>query len=178
MNKNDSVFYGAKRNGRTYVYEFEPSDFDEIKAGAKRFGLSLAEFLCRLHHNTTHAPELPEPRKFTHADRKNSTLKLQINPECDDFTRRCLERQAALWGGSVEEYLLNNVFMTLENDEDNALIDPETGEGALRAQWDYGNLIGYFIDKGAPPVEHEHPLYGSSSNLKLIPAGTIVEQCA
>lgn len=167
------ILYGAKRAGITWLFKFRPTEFREAKAGAKRLGLSLAEFVCRTNSGMTGAPELPEPRKFTDADRKASTLKLQINPECDEFTRRCLERQAVLWGGTVEEYLLNNVFMTLENDEDAAILDPQTGDGVLERSAGLERFLGCHVDRGAQ-LRERHVKF-----IRVpIPAGTIVEQCA
>ena len=88
--KDDSILYGAKRAGVTWLFKFDPSEFDELKVGAKRLGMSLAEFICRTNHFMTGAPAIAEPRKFTDEDREASTLKLQINPECDELTRRAL----------------------------------------------------------------------------------------
>jgi hypothetical protein len=157
--KDDSILYGAKRAGVTWLFKFKPSEFNEIKVGAKRLGMNVAEFLCRTNHFMTGAPAIPEPRKFTDEDRKASTLKLHINPECDEFTRRCLERQAALWGGSVEEYLLNNVFMTLENDEDNAVLDPQTGEGVLESSIGAGHFFGCNVDKRCATARAQRQVY-------------------
>jgi hypothetical protein len=172
MKTKDQIIFGAKRAGVTYLFGFDTqAELDQTKAAAKRLGLTLSELLCRAHPGITGAPELPEPRKFTYEDRKASTLKIQIT-ECDEFTRACLERQADLWGGaSVEEYMLNNVFMTLENDEDNALLDPQTGDVILEGHELWG-FLGCKVDKDAqtPPPSH--------FSRRPIPAGTVVETCA
>ena len=65
--KDDSILFGAKRAGNSWLFKFENRiAFKRVQAGVKRFGMSLAEFLCRWYADLTGPPELPEePRKFT-----------------------------------------------------------------------------------------------------------------
>ncbi len=123
--KDDSILFGAKRAGVTYLYKFRSrKEFTRAQAGAKRLGMSLSQLLCG-------EQELPQPRKFTDEDWKASKFSIQIT-ECDPFTRRCLERQAVLYEcNSAEEYILDCMYQTLLNDEQNAILDPETGDPVL-----------------------------------------------
>jgi hypothetical protein len=169
--KDDSILFGAKRAGITWLFKFDcAARLKRARAGAKRLGMSLAELLCRAKISTD-LPDLPEPRKFTDEDQKSSTLKIQIT-ECDSFTRRCLERQAKINGcESVEEYITDSAFMWLVTDEDNAILDPQTGDAVLTSL-DLGTYTGCKVDKNAttqPP---------SNFTRKRVPRGTIVEQCA
>jgi hypothetical protein len=109
--KDDSILFGAKRAGITWLFKFhERSSFNRVQAGVKRLGMSLAEFLCRQFPALTGAPALPdEPRKFTEEDGETARLKVQL-VECDEFTRACLERQAKNNRESVEEYINRAIF--------------------------------------------------------------------
>jgi hypothetical protein len=158
------VLYGAKRAGVTYLYEFDTrSQFENAQAAAKRLGLKLGQLL---HFNK----KLAQPRVFTEADQKSSTLKIQIT-ECDAFTRSCLERQAAQRGLSVEEYVVAGSHFLLGVDEGDAVLSPQTGEVVIYG-YELGSYRGCHVDKDAtsqPP---------SNFTRIPIPAGTIVEQCA
>ena len=166
--KRRFVLFGAKRAGVTYLYEFDTrSQFKNAQAAAKRLGLNLSQLLHGEHHGKQ---KLRQPRKFTEADQKASVLKIQII-DCDDFTRRCLERQAAKSGRSVEEYIVAGAHFLLGVDEGDAVLDPRTGEVVLYG-YNLGSYRGCNVDKDAtelpPPNFTRIP----------IPAGTIVEQCA
>jgi hypothetical protein len=168
--KDDSILFGAKRAGITWLFRFyNRGQFDRARDAAKRLGMNLAELLCRTKISTD-LPELPEPRKFMDADWKASTLKIQIT-ECDPFTRRCIERQAALYDcESAEEYILDCLRQTLLTDEENAVLS-ENGDPILTGL-DLGTYTGCKVDKNAtaqPP---------SNFTRKRVPRGTIVEQCA
>jgi len=172
MNKNDSVIFGAKRAGITWLVEFDDrKTFNRVQAGVRRLGMSVAEFLCRSQPGLTGAPELPEePRKFTEEDAETASLKVQL-VECDEFTRTCLERQAKNNGESVEEYINRAVFFLLSVDESDAIVDARTGEVVLN-QCTIPMFKTYKPDKGVSPRQSDWP-----RAVKRIPAGTIVEQC-
>jgi hypothetical protein len=173
MSKDDSILFGAKRAGITWLFKFDCAErLKRARAGAARLGMSLAELLCSTRISADGVPELPEPRKFTDEDRKANTIKIQIT-ECDPFMRKCLERQAALWEcESAEEYIIDCLYQTLLNDEENAILDPQTGDAVL-INLDLGSFAGCHVDKGAknaPPP--------SNFTRRPIPRGTIVEQFA
>jgi hypothetical protein len=173
MSKDDSIVYGAKRAGITWLFHFHyRSSFNRVRAGAKRAGMSLAEFLCRLYPSLTGAQELPEePRKFKEEDAETAKLKVKIL-ECDAFTRRCLERQAKGDGyESIEEFINAAVFHCLAVGEEDSVVDARTGEVVL-ARCTFPVLQYYKPDKGVPAFEHAY-----YKPVKRIPAGTIVEQC-
>jgi hypothetical protein len=172
--KDDSILFGAKRSGVTWLFKFhERSSFNRVRAGVKRLGMTLAEFLCRQYAPLTGAPELPEePRKFTEEDGETAHLKVQLI-ECDDFIRTCLERQAKNNGESVEEYIARGVFFQLSVDEEDAIVDARTGEVVLNKCTLPDIPLNYKADKGVPMIEHEY-----YKPIKRIPAGTIVEQYA
>jgi hypothetical protein len=168
--KDDSILFGAKRAGITWLFKFEPSAFAELQAGAERFGMTRAEFVCRLHPRTTGAPELSEPLKFESEDRETSTLKIEV-AECDAFTRRCLQRQAAGYGLTVEEYIRDTVFSQLRNDEEDSFLD-QSGEVFMQGR-EFGDLVGINVERGAQLRE------GNVRFTRIpVPAWTIVEQCA
>ena len=157
------IIFGVKKAGVTWLYRFNPPEmFNQAKAGAEKLGLSLSQLLCGEHRR------LPAQRKFTVEDQKTSTLKIQII-ECDEFTRKCLERQAAYDGfGSIEEYIADAALTVLECDEEDAFLDPGTGEVALTGCL-LGQYIGCKVDKDAP-----NPPPSGFRRIR-IPAGTIIE---
>ena len=164
--KKDEIIFGAKRAGVTWLHKFESrATFDSARATARRLGLSLSEMLCGPF------PKDPEnsPRRFTHEDRESHGLKIQITA-CDELTRRALERQAVVFGGSVEEYIIDGALCALASWEECSFVDLKTGE-VVADDDDFGSYIGCKVDKGAP----EPP----SSNFGRIPIprGVIVETC-
>ena len=86
--KKEEIIFSAKRAGVTWLHSFaDRAELDLAREGAKRLGTTLSQLLYG------NVPEDPEPpRRFTHEDRESATLKIQIT-ECDEFTRKCLERQ-------------------------------------------------------------------------------------
>ena len=139
--KKDEIIFGAKRAGVTWLHKFQSREmFNQAKAGAEKLGLSLSQLLCGGYRR------LPAQRKFTVQDQKTSTLKIQIT-ECDEFTRRALERQAAYDGfESIEEYITDAALNVLECGEEDAFLDPGTGEVALTG-CRLGQYIGCKVDK-------------------------------
>ena len=125
MNRNkDEIIFGAKRAGVTWLHAFPDSRaLDSARACAKRLGLSLSQLLCGP------SPRGLEngPRKLTQKDRESPSLKIQITA-CEEFTRRCLEREAAHRGCSAEEYIVDAAMCVLASDEEQAFLDPATGE--------------------------------------------------
>jgi hypothetical protein len=163
-----SKLQGAKRAGITWLHKFHShAEFENLKAAVKRLGLSLSQVLCG--PSTSFTEKVPGVRKFTDKDLKASTLKIQIT-ECDEFTRRCLERQAAFFGRSVEEYIAESFCAFLVTDEEESIFDPESGEVVLQG-WELGHYIGCKVDKAAP----EPP--PSNFTRIPVPAGAIVETC-
>jgi hypothetical protein len=163
-NKKDEVIFGAKRAGVTWLHSFaNQAELDSAREGAKRLGLSLSQLLCGP------CPKDPEksPKRFTHEDRESHGLKIQVT-ECDDFTRRALERQAANAGCSIEEYIIDAAMCVLASNEEDAFLDPDTGE-VISYSADFGDYIGCKFDKGAaePPP--------SNFSRIPIPRGAIVE---
>jgi hypothetical protein len=166
--KDDSILFGAKRAGVTYLYEFNSrSQLEKAQAAAKRLGISLAQLL-NWEHRGKQKPTMP--RIFTEADQKASVLKIQII-DCDDFTRRCLERQAAKSGRSVEEYIVHGAHFLLGVDESDAVLDPKNGEVVIYA-CNLGSYRGCNVDEDATELPP------SNFTRIPIPSGTIVEQCA
>ncbi len=173
--KDDSILYGAKRAGITWLFNFrDRKQFNQAQAAANRFGMSLGELMCRIHSDYTGAPKLRGAQKtFDYDDRKSSTLKIEL-VECDPLTRRCLERQAVLHEcNSVEEYVRYAFFTQLEEDEEEALLDPRTGDAFLFGEQLEFRLKGCHVDNDAP----QPPPPGICSQPVQIPAGTLVEQC-
>jgi hypothetical protein len=173
--KDDSILFGAKHAGITWLFKFYGrSSFNRARAGVKRYGMTLAEFLCRRQPALTGAPALPEePRKFTEEDGKTAKLKVQI-VECDEFVRTCLEREAKNNGcETVEEYLNDAIFHYLSVDEEDSIVDARTGEVVLNQCALPDVPQNYKADKGVPGIDH--PYY---KPIKRIPRGTIVEQYA
>jgi hypothetical protein len=165
-NKTDEIIFGAKRAGVTWLYRFPGhAALDSARLNAKRLGSSLRQMLCGPY------PKEPENnlRRFTHKDRESHGLKIQII-ECDELTRRALERQAAYYGYSLEEYLLDGALCSLASDEEITFLDPATDE-VVASYSDFGNYIGCKVDKRAqePPPSH----FGRIP----IPRGAIVEAC-
>ena len=122
--KTDEIIFGVKRAGVTWLHSFaNRAELDSARAKASRLGLSLSEMLCGLY------PKDPQnsPRRFTHKDRESHGLKIQIT-ECDELTRRALERQAAYYECSVEEYLIDGALCSLASDEERTFVDPKTGQ--------------------------------------------------
>jgi hypothetical protein len=88
-------------------------------------------------------------RRFTSKDEEASTLKVQIT-QCDEFTRKCLERQVTLQGyESVEQFIAEAALNILENLENDTVLDPRTGE-AIMSYSDGGSFIGCMVEKNAP----------------------------
>ena len=116
-----------------------------------------------------HFLRIPEnsPRRFTHEDRESHGLKIQIT-ECDELTRRALERQAAAWGCSVEEYIIDGALCSLASSEESTFVDPETSEVVAYVK-DFGSFIGCKANKNAPEPPHFSQI--------PIPRGAIVETC-
>jgi hypothetical protein len=173
--KDDSILFGAKRAGITWLFKFDDrSSFNRALAGVKRYGMTLAEFLCRMCPSLTGAPALPEePRKFTEEDGETANLKVKI-VESDEFVRACLERQAKNNRESVEEYINRAIFFLLSIDEGDAIVDARTGEVVLNhCALPSMPEQTYKPDKGVLPTEYEY-----YKPIKRIPAGTIVEQYA
>jgi hypothetical protein len=169
MNKNkDEIIFGARRAGVTWLYSF-PGCYalDDARSSGKRLGFQrLRQYLCGASTR-----EIPEngPRKFTHEDRESCALKIQIT-ECDDFTRRALERQAVYRGCSVEEYIIDGVLCLLASNEETAFFSPETGE-VIADIGDFGAFIGCKVDENAqrPPP--------SSFTQIPVPRRAIIETC-
>ena len=165
-NEKDEIVFGAKRGGVTWLYRFESrADFEKTKAGAERLGQSLAQWLCKHPSDTP-----PTQRRFTFKDLEASTLKVQIT-HCDEFTRKCLERQVALYGyESVEQFIAKTALNILENLEEDTVLDPRTGE-AIMTYSESGDYIGCNVDDDAP----NPPPY--QLGRMPIPRGAIVETC-
>ena len=164
--KQDEIIFGARRAGVTWLYSFEDrADLEAARAGAQRLGLSLSQLLCEPHAQE----EKSSHRKFIYEDRESHGLKIQIT-ECDVFTRRALERQAAYHGTTVEEYIIDAAMSALESFEETSFLNPQTGEVML-GSCELGTYIGCTVDKDAPDPP--------PSNFTRIPAppGAIVETC-
>jgi hypothetical protein len=82
-----------------------------------------------------------------------------------------LERQAIVFGGSVEEYITDGALCALASWEEGSFVDPKTGE-VIADDRDFGRYIGCKVDKGAPEPPPSH-----FSRIP-IPRGAIVETCA
>jgi hypothetical protein len=165
--KKDEIIFGVKRAGVTWLYSFaNRAELDSARAKASRLGLSLSEMLCGPYPKDREN----SPRRFTHEDRESHGLKIQIT-ECDELTRRALERQAAYYECSVEEYLIEGALCALASDEESTFVDSETG-GVVADTGDFGSYIGCKVDKRAqePPPSH----FGRIP----IPHGAILETCA
>jgi hypothetical protein len=108
-------------------------------------------------------------KKFTHEDRESHGLKIKIT-ESDEFTRRYLERQAAAWDCSVEEYILDGALCSLASSEESTFIDHQTSEVVADID-DFGNYIGCKVDKRAQEQPPSH------FTRIPIPRGAIVETC-
>ena len=147
-NKKDEIIFGAKRAGVTWLHSFaDRAELDSARERAKRLGTTLSQLLYGPY------PTDPEtPRRFTHEDRESATLKIQIT-ECDEFTRKCPERQAANWGCSVEEYILDGALCPLASCEESTFLDHQTDEVV---DLKFGNYVGCKVHKGAAerPVSH------------------------
>jgi hypothetical protein len=164
------VLFGARRAGVTYLFCFySRAAFREAKAGAKRLGLSLSKLLAE-HYFSGKSALPPATNKFTDKERKASTLEIQI-AAIDDFSRRCLERQAAYRGCSVQDYMRDCILVQLQSDEDNSIFEPSSGVVILQ-HWDLGNYVGCHVESGAPKPPP------SNFTRIPIPAGAIVETCA
>jgi len=165
------IIFGAKRAGVTYLFEFDSSaDLSHTRAAAKQLGLSLAEFMRRKW--IASAPRLPKPKKvFGDSDQKSSRLKIEIS-DCDDFTRQCLERQAAYRGQSLQEYMHDCVLCQLLADEDASIFKPETEQVILQS-WDTGTYRGCHVDRGAPNPPPSNFVYRSrpAQSWKLVKCG-------
>jgi hypothetical protein len=170
MSKDDSILFGAKRAGITWLFKFDcAARLKRARAGAARLGMTLAELECRRISGMSGASKLPpDPKTWKYEDRKTAKLKIKI-VECDDFTRRCLERQAANDGcNSVEEYMVEGVFALLECDEELSIYDPQTEEAVL-TNLHLGDLWTCKIDKGAAsPFGTDYPF--RQTPIKRIPA--------
>jgi hypothetical protein len=165
--KKDEIVFGAKRAGVTWLHSFPGrAALDSARLNAKRLGSSLSQMLCGPY------PKEPENklRRFTHEDRESQGLKIQI-VECDELTRRALERQAAYHGYSVEEYILDGALCALASDEEMTFLDHQTGQ-VVADSADFGSYIGCKVDKSAP-----EPPPSNFSRIP-IPRGAIVASCA
>jgi hypothetical protein len=168
MSKKEVIF-GVKYLGVTWLFYFcNRKMFNAARAGARRLGVSLGELISQ-KYLFTGFQKLPEaPRKFTEEDRKASTLKIQI-VQCDEFTRKCLKRQTDFCGfRTIEEYILDQAFPMLINDEDCAILHGQTEE-VVMTEYDLGIFDGCEVDRDAakPPPD--------SFTRVHIPRGTIVE---
>ena len=147
--KKEEIIFSAKRAGVTWLHKFQSrAKFNRAKTYAKRLGLSLSQLLCDSW------PKEPEnsPRRFTHADRESHGLEIQIT-ECDEFTRRALERQAAAWGCSVEEHILDGALCLLASSEESTFLDHQTGEVV---DLKFGKCRGCNVDKRAAGLPASH----------------------
>jgi hypothetical protein len=163
--KKDEIIFGARRAGVTWLHSFaDHAALDAARSSAKRLRTTLSQLLCGP------SPRDPPnaPRKFTLEDREPPGLKIQIT-DCDKFTRRALERQAASQGVRVEQYIVEAAMCVLASHEDRAFLDPETGE-VISTSDAFGRFIGCKIDENAlePPVQF---------NRIPIPRLAIVESC-
>jgi len=164
--KQDEIIFGARRAGVTWLYSFEDrADLEAARAGAQRLGLSLSQLLCEPHAQE----EKSSHRKFIYEDRESHGLKIQIT-ECNEFTQRALERQAAYHGTTVEEYIIDAAMSALESFEETSFLDPQTG-GVMLDGCELGTYIGCNVQKGAP-----NPPPSNFTQIP-IPRGAIVEGC-
>jgi hypothetical protein len=171
MSKKE-VNFGVKYQGVTWLFCFwNRKMFNAARSGARRLGVSLGELISQ-KYLFTGVPKLAEvPRKFTEKDRKVSTLKIQII-QCDEFTRKCLQRQTDFCGfQTIEEYILDQAFPMLINDEDCAILDGQTEE-VVMTEYDLGIFDGCKVDPDAaqPPPD--------SFARVQIPRDTILETLA
>jgi hypothetical protein len=98
-------------------------------------------------------------------------LKVQIT-QCDEFTRKCLERQVTFHGyESVEDFIAQAALHILENLEDDIVLDPRAGE-VIMTYSESGDYIGCNVDEDAP-----NPPPFQLGRMP-IPHGAIVESCA
>lgn len=177
--KDDSTFFGIKADGVTFLFKFPTrSALKKAKAGAKRIGLKLSDLICAFNPVFQPFMGLPKAplvrRKFTHEDRdrKPRTVEIQIT-KCDSFTRMCFERQARDCGyETIEDYIIDSAFCALASNEEEAVIDPQTGEVVLTHS-DLGDFLGCEVQPNRV-LNEEH----CSFRRVPIPAGTIVEQYA
>ena len=96
--KQDEIIFGARRAGVTCFYHFETrAEFKKARAGVKRLGQSLAQWLSWPFRWSADRDPIEGQRRFTFKDEEASTLKVRIT-QCDEFTRKCLERQVTLHG--------------------------------------------------------------------------------
>ena len=78
-------------------------------------------------------------------------MKIQIT-QCDEFTRKCLERQVALQGyESVEEFIARAALNILENFEEDTVLNPRTGEAVVSSSLP-GSFIGCKVGLGQANV--------------------------
>jgi hypothetical protein len=170
--KTDEIIFGVKRAGVTWLHKFESrAKFNRAKLCAKRLGFSLSQLLCDSWPRRAFDRQSEScPKRFTHEDRESHGLKIQIT-ECDEFTRRALERQAAYYKCSVEEFIIEGALCALASDEELTFLEPETGE-VVADTGDFGSYIGWKVEKRAkePPPSHFARI--------PIPRGAIVESCA
>jgi hypothetical protein len=143
-NNKDEIIFGARRAGVTWLHSFpDRAALETARSSAKRLRTTLSQLLCGP------SPRDPPdaPRKFTLEDRESPGLKIQIT-DCDEFTRRALERHAASQGVSVEQYIVEASMCVLAGDEERAFLDPETGK-VISSSDEFGRFIGCKIDENA-----------------------------
>jgi hypothetical protein len=180
--KSGSAFFGVKAikaDGATFLFEFPTlSALKKAKAGAKRIGLNLSDVICAF--NPVFQPFMglpkapPVRRKFTHQDRarKPRTVEIQIT-KCDPFTRLCFERQVRDCGyETIEDYIIDSAFCALASNEEEAVLDPQTGEVVLTLS-DLGDFLGCEV-RPSRVLNEKH----CSFRRVPTPAGTIVETYA
>jgi hypothetical protein len=82
MNKNKGeIIFGARRAGVTCFYDFKTrAQLGKAKAGAKKLGKSLAQWLSWPFHWSADRDPIESQRRFTSKDGEASTLKVQIFP--------------------------------------------------------------------------------------------------
>jgi hypothetical protein len=174
--KRDPIVFGAKCAGVTFLFEFPTrSALRKAKAGARRLGLRLSDLLCWFNpflRPFTYAPEsvISTRCKFTNENRKTSFLKIQV-AECDRFTRAFLERVAGELGfETIEEYICDSALRALVGNEEEAVLDPQTGEVVLTDS-DLGKFLGCEVSAHCGLA----PEYDKFKRVP-IPAGAIVER--
>jgi hypothetical protein len=177
--KTNPTFFGIKADGATFLFKFPTrAALKKAKAGAARIGLKLSEVICSI--TPVLQPFTGPPkyqlvrRKFTHEDRdrKPRTVEIQIT-KCDPFTRMCFERQARDCGyETIEDYIIDSAFCALASNEEEAVIDPQTGD-VLLTYSDFGDFVGCEVHPNRV-LNEEH----CSFHRVAIPAGTIIETYA
>jgi hypothetical protein len=157
--KNKSAVCGFKKDGVIYLYQFEtPEHLSWARKRAKKFGFSLEELL----HQGSH---FPQPRKFSDDDIDRDKLQIEVT-KADNFTRKCLERQAAYEGQTVEEFISLTIQRSLVCDEEEAVLS-KSGKVALLGE-ELGSLIGCCVEPGA-----KGKLQPGSSESRLQPAAKL-----